>query len=258
LPLFPLQDLVDCCFFRRCCCCCHHCCCCCCHHRCHRHRCHITIAVVVAVLTAVIVAATNVSHPPLTAPPSCCLAQAGCCVASSRNALSSSRCAALSSYCRHLTSPPSCCLISPAGCCVASRCTALSSSSHSTALVVLRRLVVASLLVAPPSRHATLSSSPLPLTAPPSHCLISTGGCCVASCHAALSLSSYSFALSSSCTGWLLRRLLLCRPLVLSSSSTLNSLSLGSWTHLMQYSYGIVHQTVEKVERRRDKGGGRK
>ncbi len=158
------------------------------------------------------------------------------------------------SYCRPLTVLPSCCLISPAGCCVASRCTALSSSSHSAALVVLRRLVVASPLVVLPSRRAALSSSPRPLTALPSHCLISSAGCHVASSHAALSLSSYSFALSLSCAGWLLRRLSSRRPLVLLLSSTLSSLSMGSWTHLTQYSYGIAHQTVEKV----DKGGGRK
>ncbi len=218
----------------------------------------VTIAVAVAVLTAVVIAATNVSCRPLTVPPSCCLAQAGCCVASRRNALLSSRCAALSSYRHPLTAPPSCCLISPAGCCVASCCTALALSSHSAALVVLRRLVVASPLVSPPSRCATLLSSPHPLTAPPSHCLISPAGCCVASRHAALSLSSYLFALSSSCAGWLLCRLSLRRPLVLLLSSTLNLSSMGSWTHLTQYTYGIVHQTVEKVERRRDKGWVRK
>jgi hypothetical protein len=112
--------------------------------------------------------------------------------------------------------------------------------------------------VAPPSRCAVLLSSPCPLTVPPSHCLISPAGCCVASRHAAYLSSSYSFALLSSCAGWLLRCFSLHSPLVVSSSSTLNLSSLGSWTHLMQYSYGIAHQTVEKVERRRDKGGGRK
>ncbi len=160
-----------------------------------------TITVVIAVVTAVVVAATNVSCCPLTAPPSCHLAQAGCCVASCYNALLSSRSATLLSYRCPLTAPPSCCLISPGGCCVASCCTALSLSSHSAALVILRWLVVASPLVAPPSRHAALLSSPFPLTALPSHCLISPAGCCVASRHAALLSSSYSFALSSSCAG---------------------------------------------------------
>jgi hypothetical protein len=218
----------------------------------------VTIAVAIAVITAVIVATTNVSCHSLTAPSSCHLVQAGCCVASCCNALLSSCCAALSSYCRPLTAPPSCCLISPAGCCVASCCTALSLSSHSAAPVVLRQLVVALPLVAPPSRCAALSSSPCPLTVPPSHCLISPAGCCIASHHASLLSSSYSFALSSSCAGWLWHCLSSHCPLVLLSSSTLNLSSLGSWTHLTQYSYGIVHQTVKKVERRRDKGGGRK
>ncbi len=82
----------------------------------------ITTAVAVASVTAVVVAATNVSRHPLTAPPSCCLAQAGCCVASCRNALLSSCCATLLSYRCPLTAPPSRCLISLAGCCVASHC----------------------------------------------------------------------------------------------------------------------------------------
>jgi hypothetical protein len=152
----------------------------------------VTIAVAIADITAVVIAATNVSCRPLTAPPSCCLAQAGCCVASHCNALSFSCCAALSSYRHPLTALPSCCLISPAGCCVASHCTALSSSSHSAALIILRQLVVALPLVAPPSCCAALLSCPRPLTAS-SHCT-------------ALSLSHL--------TGWLLRCLSSRCPLV--------------------------------------------
>jgi hypothetical protein len=168
----------------------------------------------------------------------------------------SSCCATLSSSCCPLTAPPSCCLISSAGFCIPFLCNALSSSSHSAALIILRWLVVASPLIAPSSRCAALLPSPHPLTVPPSRCLISPASCCVASCHTALLLSSHSTALSLSCAGCLLRRLSSRRPLVLLLSSTLNLSSLGSWTHLTQYSYGIVRQTVEKVERRRDKGGG--
>jgi hypothetical protein len=61
-----------------------------------------------------------------------------------------------------------------------------------------------------------LSSSWRPLTLLSPRCLISLDGCCVASCLTALSLSSHSAALSSSCAGWLLCRLLSRRPLVLS------------------------------------------
>ncbi len=86
-----------------------------------------------------------------------------------------------------------------------------------------------------PSLCAALLSSHCPLTAPPSQCLISPAGCCVASRHTTLLLSSCSAALSSSYASWLLCCLLSRRPLVLSSccplvllsSSTLNLSSLG-------------------------------
>ncbi len=54
-------------------------------------------------------------------------------------------------------------------------------------VVSSRRLVVVSPLVAPPSRH--------PLTAPPSRHL-ALAGCCIASCHAALSSSHRASFLS--------------------------------------------------------------
>jgi hypothetical protein len=92
----------------------------------------------------------------------------------------------------------------------------------------------------PPSRRAALSFSPRPLTAPPSHCLISPAGCCVASHCTALSLSSYSAALIV--LRWLVVELTLiappscraalssCRPLVLSSSSHCAALLLSHLT----------------------------
>ncbi len=61
-----------------------------------------------------------------------------------------------------------------------------------------------------------LLSSCCYLTAMPSHCLILPADCCIPSCCTALLLSSHSATLLSSCTGWLLHRLLSCRPLVLS------------------------------------------
>jgi hypothetical protein len=140
-----------------------------------------------------------------------------------------------------LVVPPSCPLVMP--------------PSHPLAILSLHRplvvsshwLVVVSPLVAPPSHlpltlllshhlapagcciasclasllfycHAALLSSCCPLTALLSHCLITPAGCCIASRCTALLLSSHCDALSLICSGWLLRCLLLCRPLVLSSS----------------------------------------
>jgi hypothetical protein len=97
--------------------------------------------------------------------------------------------------CRPLIAPPSCCLDAPAGCCI--------TSCHP--------------LIAPPSCHLVAPigcciASHRPLVAPPSRQLVApacshTASPCplVAPC-AALS--------SSHCTSWLLRRLSMCRPLV--------------------------------------------
>ncbi len=89
-----------------------------------------------------------------------------------------------------------------------------------------------------PFRCATLSSSHRPITALPSCHLIAPAGCCVASRCTALSSSSHRAALSSSCSGWLLRCLpsrhplvlLSCLPLVLSLSYHCAALSLSHLT----------------------------
>ncbi len=121
---------------------------------------------------------------------------------------------------RPLTAPPSCCLVSLAGCCIASCHTALSSPSHSAALIVLCWLVVATPLVALPSRCVTLLlCCPLVLSSS-SHCAVLSlshlTSCLLRSCRTALLLSSHSAALSSSCAGWLLCHISSRPPLVLS------------------------------------------
>jgi hypothetical protein len=161
------------------------------------------------------------------------LSQAGCCVASCCAALLSSCCAALLSSPCPLTAPPSRCLISPAGCCVASPCTALLSSSHSVALVILHRLVVALPLVAPPSCPLlVLSLRRRPLVISSHQLVVALPPIALPSHHP---LTPPLSALLLSCNGWLLHCLslhhplvlLLCRPLLLLLSSTLNLSSLG-------------------------------
>jgi hypothetical protein len=121
---------------------------------------------------------------------------------------------------RPRTAPPSCCLISLAGCCFASRRTALSSPSHSATLIICRSLVVASPLIALPSCCAALLSCRPLILSLSSHCaalsLSHLTGCLLRSRRTALLLSSHSATLSSSCDGWLLRRILSRCPLFLS------------------------------------------
>jgi hypothetical protein len=177
------------------------------------------------------------SHRPITVLPSCCLiAPAGCCVASRCTILLlSSHRAALSSSCTgwllHCLLPPRplilllcplLVLLSSYHCAtlLLSDCTGWLLRCLSSyrllvvlflccSLVILRRLVVASTLVAPPSCHhvPTSLSSCHPITVLPSRCLIAPAGCCVASRCTALLYSSHCTVLSSSCSGWLLRQL---------------------------------------------------
>ncbi len=90
-----------------------------------------------------------------------------------------------------LAPPLSRCLVL-AGCCVNSHCAALLSTCHATSL-----------------------SSCRPITALTSRHLIPPAGCCVASCRTTLLSSSHRATLSLSCSGWLLRCLPSCCPLVL-------------------------------------------
>ncbi len=154
--------------------------------------------------------------------------------------------------------------LAPAGCCVASRCATLSSccplvfssSSHCAApslshltgwllrrlsshrplvvlslrrsLVVLRRLVVASPLLAPPSRPLVVPTSrPLVVLSLRRPLVVSSHRLVVASPLAAPpSRRPFTPPLSSSCAGWLLRRLSSRRPLVVPPSRPLLVLSL--------------------------------
>ena len=101
--------------------------------------------------------------------------------------------------CRPLIAPPSCRLVAPAGCCIASCHPLIPLPSHR--------------LVAPAGCHI---ASHRPLVAPPSCQLIAPAGCRIISPRPFV--APHAALLSSRCFGWLLRRILTCRPLVLSSS----------------------------------------
>ena len=136
---------------------------------------------------------------------------------------------ALPSRAQPLDTPPShrliillCCL--SLSCCASwlwhhhlsssSCCTALSSSHRAGRLLCCLSLRSSSCrLVTPAGCHIAYSC---PLFAPPSRQLVAPACCCIAS---PLPLDAPHAALSSSCcTGWLLRRLMTCHSLVISSS----------------------------------------
>ena len=113
-----------------------------------------------------------------------------------------------------------------------SRCAALSLSNHEGWL--LRRLSLCRHLVLSLPRPLVLSSSRCSLTALPSRRLIAQAGCCLTSCHTAVSSSRYT-ALSSSChpltvppSRLLIARSGCCIGLVLSSSSHCAALLLSN------------------------------